>query len=69
MTDSEMCSNSTIICEHIKSDQALFILGSQYKELFVYHLFMLFIFLQKYIIFTKAHVKTHIPTRNVCIHV
>lgn len=31
-----MCCKSTIICEHIKSDQALFILGSEYKELFVY---------------------------------
>lgn len=31
-----MCCKSAIICEHIKSDQALFILVSEYKELFVY---------------------------------
>lgn len=30
-----MCCKSTIICERIKYDEALFILGSAYKELFV----------------------------------
>lgn len=31
-----MCFKSTIICEHIKSDQVLFIFDSEYRVLFVY---------------------------------
>lgn len=60
-----MCCKIIIICENIRSDQALFIPGSELR-FFVYILaYTIHFFFQKYILFTKAHGKTDLFTIGI----